>query len=82
MKKLTETEIEQLNLELSSVRKKYLKLIDKYNDLVNTHKLEMDAHAVITKEYKKQRETRDERIVALSTHVNELQGQIEELKKK
>lgn len=76
-----EKQIELLNLELSSVSKKYLKLIDKYNDLVTTYKLERDAHSVITKEHKKQRETRDERIVALSAHVNELQGEIEELKK-
>ena len=81
MQTTPEKQIELLNLELSSVRKKYLRLIDKYNDLVTTYKLERDAHAVMSKEHKKQRETRDERIVALSAHVNELQGQIQELKK-
>ena len=81
MQTTPEKQIELLNLELSSVSKKYLKIIDKYNDLVTTYKLERDAHAVISKENKKQRETRDERIVALSAHVNELQGQVQELKK-
>ena len=81
MQTTPEKQIELLNLELSSVSKKYLKIIDKYNDLVTTYKLERDAHAVISKENKKQRETRDERIIALSAHVNELQGQIQELKK-
>lgn len=76
-----EKQIELLNLELSSVSKKYLKLIDKYNDLVTTFKLAKDAHEIISNEHKKQRESRDERIFALSAHVNELQGQIQELKK-
>lgn len=81
MQTTPEKQIELLNLELSSVSKKYLKLLDKYNDLVTTFKLAKDAHQIITNENKKQRESRDERIFELTAYVNELQGQIQELKK-